>query len=43
MSRKMRCIGNVARIGERRNLKERDHLDKVGVDDRTILKENFEM
>jgi hypothetical protein len=34
----MRCVGRVARIGKRRNLKEGDHLDNVGVDDRIILK-----
>jgi hypothetical protein len=34
----MRCVGHVARIGKRRKLKERDHLDSVGVDGRIILK-----
>jgi hypothetical protein len=34
----MRCVGHVTHIGERRNLKERDHLDNVGVVGRIILK-----
>jgi len=34
----MKYVGHVARIGERRNLKERDHLDNVGVVGRIILK-----
>jgi hypothetical protein len=34
----MRYVGHVVRIGERRNLKERDHLDNVGIDGRIILK-----
>jgi hypothetical protein len=38
ISRNMRCVGHVARIAERRNLKERDHLDNVGVDGRITLK-----
>jgi hypothetical protein len=49
-SRRMRWVGNVGRMGERReaytgfwwgNLRERDHLEDPGVDGRIILRRIF--
>ena len=45
LSRRMRWVGNVAPIGEKEvhtgfwweNLRERDHLEDPGIDDRIIL------
>ena len=42
-SRRMRCVGHVARMGERYtgfwwgNLRERDHLEDPGLDGKIIL------
>jgi hypothetical protein len=44
--KKKRCVGHVARVGERRDaygfwwgdLRERDHFQDLGVDGRIILK-----
>jgi len=49
ISRRMRWVGHVARVGESRgayrvlvrNLMERDHLEDSGVDGRVILKRIF--
>jgi hypothetical protein len=39
----MKGVGHVARMGERISLKERDHLDNVGVDGRILFKYDFNM
>jgi uncharacterized alkaline shock family protein YloU len=36
-SRRVRWVENVARMGEMRNLKERDHSEDLGVDVKIIL------
>jgi hypothetical protein len=48
-SRRMRCVGCVARMGERRgvymvlwgNLRVRDHLEDPGIDGRILLRWTF--